>query len=142
MSDLPLPIRDDLNRAYWDGAQEGKLVIQRCPACQTYIHPPREMCTVCWHEPLEPTEVSGKGSIYSWSVMHSRGNPGFEDRLPYAVLIVELAEQQNVRIVGNLVGSRPDELAIGTPMQVVFEKVNDEITLPQWRIAGADGESK
>ena len=142
MSDLPLPIRDDLNRAYWDGAQVGELVILRCPQGQTYIHPPRAMCTACWNEQLVPTAVSGRGSIYSWSVMHSRGNPGFEERLPYAVLIVELAEQKNLRIVGNLVGSQPDELAIGTPMQVVFEKVNEDVTLPQWRIAGKQGDIK
>ncbi|MDP2013856.1 MAG: OB-fold domain-containing protein, partial [Actinomycetota bacterium] len=64
------------------------------------------------------------------------------DRLPYAVLIVEFAEQVNLRIVGNLVGSQPTELAIGTPMQVVYEKINDEVTLPQWRIAGAEGDVK
>lgn len=142
MSDLPLPIRDDLSQAYWDGAQDGKLVILQCPECQTYVHPPRAMCTACWNEQLVPTEVSGKGAIYSWSVMHSKGNPGFEDRLPYAVLIVELDEQENLRIVGNLVGSEPSELAIGTPMQVVFEKINDAVTLPQWSIAGADGDAK
>ena len=142
MSDLPLPIRDDLNRTYWDGAQEGKLVILRCPDCQTYVHPPRAMCTNCWNEQLVPTQVSGKGAIYSWSVMHSKGNPGFEDRLPYAVLIVELAEQKSLRIVGNLVGSEPSALAIGTPMQVVFEKINDDVTLPQWRIAGAEADAK
>lgn len=139
MAELPLPVRDDLNRAYWDGAQAEKLVILRCPDCQAYTHPPRAMCTTCWHEELVPTEVSGRGTLYSWSVMHSKGNPGFEDRLPYAVLIVELAEQTDLRVIGNLVGGQPSELAIGTPMQVVFEKVNEDITLPQWRIAAADG---
>ena len=58
------------------------------------------------------------------------------------MLIVELAEQKSLRIVGNLVGSEPSALAIGTPMQVVFEKINDDVTLPQWRIAGAEADAK
>ncbi len=139
MSALPLPFVDELNRAYWEGAQAGKLVILRCPDCRAYTHPPREMCTSCWNESLIPTEVSGRGTLYSWSVMHAKGNPGFEDRLPYAVLIVELDEQKDLRVIGNLVDGQPSDLVLGMPMQVVFERINDDVTLPQWRIAGTDG---
>jgi len=133
MAERPLPIRDELNRAYWDGAQQGELVILRCRECGTYVHPPRATCSKCRYEALEPTPVSGRGTVYSWSVMHSTGNPGFEDKIPYAVLVVELDEQENLITIGNLVGADPSQLAIGTPLEVAFEKVNDEVTLPQWR---------
>src|SRR5687767_7393873 len=102
MGERPLPVRDAMNRAYWDGAQEGKLVLLRCPACSTYVHPPTmAMCPACRRE-LEPTEASGRGTVYSWSVMHSGGNPGFETKIPYVVLVVELEEQAGLITIGNL----------------------------------------
>jgi len=135
MEERSLPVRNEVNRHYWDGAQAEKLVLLKCARCATYVHPPREFCTGCGHEELEPFEVSGGGSVYSWSVMHSGGNPGFDDRLPYAVLIVELDEQDRLLTVGNLVDASPSDLEIGQSVEVCFEKVNDEVTLPQWRLA-------
>ncbi len=138
MGERPLPVRDEANQAYWDGAQDEQLVLLRCAACATYVHPPTQtMCPNCRSEELRPTAVSGKGTIYSWSVMHSGGNPGFEDKLPYAVLVVELVEQRGLITIGNLVDGDPADLAIGRPVEVCFEKVNEEVTLPQWRLAPA-----
>jgi uncharacterized OB-fold protein len=138
MSQRPLPVRDDLNRHYWDGAQHGKLVLLRCPACATFVHPPtHDTCPSCRHEGLQPVEVAGKGTVYSWSVMHSGGNPGFEDKRPYVVLIVELDEQPGLITIGNLVDAAADDLAVGAPVEVTFEKIDDEVTLPQWRLAVA-----
>jgi uncharacterized protein len=137
MTERPLPVRDESNRYYWDGAREGRLVLLRCAGCGLFIHPPTKvMCPSCRGEELTPTEVSGRGRVYSWSVMHSGGNPGFEDRIPYAVLVVELAEQPGLITIGNLVGAAPDDLAIGKAVEVTFEKVSDEVTLPQWKLAG------
>lgn len=135
MTERPLPVLDELNRQYWEGAREGRLVLLRCPRCQTYVHPPRPGCTSCRHRPLEPSEVSGRGTVYSWSVMHSPGNPGFEDKLPFAVLVVELVEQPRLITIGNLVDADPEELSIGAEVEVCFERVTDEVTLPQWRLS-------
>jgi uncharacterized OB-fold protein len=135
MVERPLPVKDDLNRYYWDGAREEKLVLLRCPECHTYVHPPSEVCSRCRHEKLAPTEVSGRGRLYSWSVMHSGGNPGFEEKIPYAVLVVELEEQPGLFTIGNLLDGDPSELTIGAPVVVCFERVTDEVTLPQWRLA-------
>jgi uncharacterized OB-fold protein len=138
MAARPLPVRDELNRHYWDGARESKLVLLRCAECRTFVHPPtRATCPSCRGVVLEPTEASGRGTVYSWSVMHSGGNPGFEDRIPYAVLVVELAEQPGLITIGNLLGSPPGDLAIGLPVEVTFEKVDDEVTLPQWQLVRA-----
>jgi len=138
MAERPLPVRDELNRHYWDGAQDGKLVLLRCPACATFVHPPvRDTCPSCRHEGLEPAEVGGQGAVYSWSIMHSGGNPGFEDKLPYVVLVVELDEQPGLITIGSLVDDAPGELRVGAPVEVTFEKVDDEVTLPQWRLAAA-----
>ena len=135
MSERPLPVRDDLNRHYWDGAQRDALVILRCTSCGSYVHPPRQPCPRCRNDVLEPTEVSGRGRVYSWSVMHSPGNPGFDDKLPYTVLVVELDEQPRLITIGNLVDGAPDDLEVGAPVEVTFEKVTDDVTLPQWRLA-------
>jgi uncharacterized protein len=139
MSERPLPVRDQLNRVYWDGAQHERLVLQRCTRCRTYVHPPRAACPACRNEELEPSEVSGKGRVYSWSVMYSGGNPGFDEKLPYTVLVVELDEQPGLRTIGNLFDGLPSDLTIGMPLEVCFEKINDEVTLPQWRPVHAEG---
>jgi uncharacterized OB-fold protein len=140
MAERPLPVLDERSRHYWEGAREGKLVLLRCAACATYVHPPtRSACPACRSEELQPTEASGRGTVYSWSVMHSGGNPGFEDRLPYAVLVVELAEQPGLLTIGNLVDGSPAVLSIGAPVEVCFEEIDDEVTLPQWRLAEPGG---
>ena len=84
---------------------------------------------------LVPEELSGKGRVYSWSVMHSGGNPGFEDRIPFVVLVVELDEQKGLFTIGNIVDCATEDLEIDLPLEVAWEDVNDEITLPQWRPA-------
>jgi len=73
--------------------------------------------------------------------MHSGGNPGFEGRIPYAVLVVELEEQKGLFTIGNLFDAEPDDLEIGMPLEVTWEDVSEEVTLPQWRPAkeGANG---
>jgi uncharacterized OB-fold protein len=137
--DRPLPVIDDSNRNYWDGARRHRLVLDRCCDCGTYAHPPRAMCLECRCGDFEPTEISGRGRVYSWSVMHSPGNPGFDDRLPYAVLIVELDEQPGLFTIGNLLEGEVDDLEIGMPVEVTWEELTDRITLPQWRPAHQAG---
>lgn len=133
----PLPVVDDSNRQYWQGAQERRLVIARCSACRLWVHPPREMCPRCRSEHFAFEQVSGRGRVYSWSVMRSPGNPGFDERLPYAVLVVELEEQPGLFTIGNVVDCPLDAIAIGMPVEVTWEPLTDEVTLPQWRPARA-----
>lgn len=131
----PLPVVDDSNRYYWEGAREHRLMLLRCADCRTWIHPPRDRCPACRSIALAPEQASGRGRVYSWSVMHSGGNPGFEDKIPYAVLVVELDDQKGLFTIGNLFDAEPEELSIGMALEVTWEQLNDEITLPQWRPA-------
>jgi uncharacterized protein len=135
--DRPLPVIDDTNRHYWEGARQHRLVMQRCAACRTWAHPPRGTCLSCLSDRLIPEELSGKGRVYSWSVMHSGGNPGFEDHIPYVVLVVELDEQKGLFTIGNIVDYAAEDIEIGLPLEVTWEDINDEVTLPQWRVVGA-----
>jgi len=130
--DRPLPAIDDINRDYWEGARNHRLVVYRCGDCRYWIHPPLEACPKCQSERVAGEEVSGKGAVYSWSVMHTKGNPGFDHKLPYATVIVELAEQEHLFTIGNI-DCDPKDIEIGMPLEVTFEKLTDEVTLPQWR---------
>lgn len=129
-----LPVIDATNEGYWNAARQNRLAIQQCDECAYFIHPPRSVCPRCQGEALSFQEVSGKGRIYSYSTMHYPGNPGFDD-LPYAVVIVELVEQKNLKAVGNLLDSPCSHAEIGAAVDVCFEHVADGVVLPQWRLA-------
>ena len=132
-----LPVIDDRNRYYWEGARDHKLTLLRCCDCEYWIHPPRESCRRCLSERLEPRAAAGRGRVYSWSVMHSKGNPGFDDRLPYTVVVVELDEQAGLFMIGDLDGAG-EGLEIGQPVEVTFETLTPEVTLPQWKPAAGE----
>jgi uncharacterized OB-fold protein len=129
----PLPVEDDLSRPYWQGARRGVLLIQRCTACGSYVHYPKPTCPGCGHADLRPTPVSGRGTVYTFTVSHYVGAPGFENETPYVIALVELEEQPGLRLVSNLRGCGADQVRVGMPVEVVFEEVMPGITLPQFR---------
>ena len=132
--DRLLPVISDLSRPYWEAARDHRLVLQRCPQCRDWVHPPRPMCPKCQSESMAYEETSGRGKVYTWSVMYTKGNPGFEDKLPYATVTIELDEQPHLFTIGNI-DCPLGEIEIGLPVEVWYEKMSDEITLPQWRPA-------
>jgi uncharacterized OB-fold protein len=78
--------------------------------------------------------VSGRGTIFSWAVMHQVYHAGFADEVPYAIVVVELEE--GARLVSNLVGCPVDAISAGMPVEVTFEDVTPELTLPKFRLRG------
>ena len=127
-----VPQPDELTQPFWDAAAENKLVIQRCQDCQFWSHPPRIMCNKCHSLNQKYEQVSGKGRPYSWAVMHMQSITGFEDRVPYTTLLVELEEQPKLLLLSYMDGS-DEGLKVGQPCEVYFEKVED-FTLPQFRV--------
>lgn len=130
----PLPAIDDLSRPFWEAAQQQQLVVQRCRECHYFNHPPRTICDACQSQQLAFEPVSGKGSIYSFSVMHQKNIAGFEEQIPYLNIVVELDEQPRLFMVANLPGSEREKVKIGGRVEVYFEKVDEEISLPQFRV--------
>lgn len=130
----PLPAIDELSRPFWEAAHQQQLVVQRCRECHYFNHPPRTVCDVCQSQQLAFEPVSGKGSIYSFSVMHQKNIAGFENQIPYLNIIVELDEQPRLFMVANLPGSERNKIKIGGRVEVYFEKVNEEISLPQFHV--------
>ena len=129
---VPRPIPSDKTRFYWDGAREGRLLIQRCEACGTWQHPPDVGCPKCLTDEPVPTEVSGRGSVYSFTVVRQAFDPAFADQLPFVVALVELEEAPTVRILTNIVDADPADVRVGLPVEVTFENHGDW-ALPQFR---------
>lgn len=133
----PLPAPDELTCFYWEAAAEHRLVLQRCRSCSKMQYPPEICCIHCQADEFETAEVSGRGVIYSYSIVDRPLHAGFVDALPYIVVIVELADQPGLRILTNLVhvpeGTLP---SIGMPVEVVFED-RGGVTLPQFRLSGS-----
>jgi hypothetical protein len=137
--DRPLPLADDHTRAYWEGAGRHRLTILRCRGCAFYVHYPKAACPRCGAESLEPTAVSGRGVIHSYTITHHKAPPGFEDRTPFAVALVELEEQPGLRIISNVLGCEPTAIRIGMPVEAAFEDLAPDVTLPQFRIRSTVG---
>lgn len=115
-------------RFFWDGVDQGELRIQRCAGCGALRHPPGPMCPRCHATERDHVVASGRGEVHSYVVHHHPPVPGRTP--PYVVAVVDLEE--GVRIVGNVIGCPPEDVRVGMPVRLVFERMDDELTLPQW----------
>ncbi|MCZ2111068.1 MAG: Zn-ribbon domain-containing OB-fold protein [Dehalococcoidia bacterium] len=113
-------------------AKEHRLMVQRCTGCGALRFPPREICSRCLSSSAEWTNVSGRGEIFSFNVMHQVYHPAFAREVPYAVIVVKLAE--GPKITSNLLDCPIDRIKIGMPVEVVFEQISDAVTLPKFRV--------
>jgi uncharacterized OB-fold protein len=102
------------NRFFWDGVNAGKLLIQRCADCKELRHPPAPMCPHCRSTEWNTVEASGRGTIYSFVFHHHPTIPPFEAGHPIALIELE----EGTRIVTDLVGARPEQIAIGITVEV------------------------
>lgn len=129
----PLPIMEGYTKEFFDWCKQGELRFQRCTDCGTWRHVPWPMCARCNSFEWEWARSSGKGAIYTWTTVHQAFLPGFAEEVPYAGVIVELKE--GPRIVSRVTGIPPDALRVGMPVEVWFDPVTDEVTLPMFRPA-------
>src|SRR5580698_10522531 len=118
---------------FWDGAKAGELRLQRCNSCSKVYFPPRPFCPGCASRDVGVFAASGKGRLYSY-VIHHRPGPGFTP--PYAIAVVELDE--GPRMMTNITDcpQTPEALVLDMPVEVAWEKLDDDITLPLFRPAG------
>lgn len=120
---------DNESRPFWEGVKNNELRIQHCDDCNTHIFYPRTYCPHCFSDNVSWKKASGKGRIYSYTVVHNAFGE-FADQVPYVVALVDLEE--GVRMLTRIVGDR-DQVAIDKPVSVTFEKVND-FTLPYFQL--------
>ncbi len=112
---------------FWAAARNGRLVIQRCPACGHSQHYPRPWCTNCLHESPEFVETSGEGTIYTFTVIRRSAVPAFAARVPYVLAFVDLDE--GVRLVTNIVDCDPETVRIGQRVRARFESIDHDHTV-------------
>jgi uncharacterized OB-fold protein len=129
----PTPDRDGVDAGFWEAARRHQLAIQRCRACGAFQTPPEWVCHRCHSRDLGWERHSGRGRIFSWIRVHHAAHAALRQALPYLVVLVELEGTGGVRMIGNLLGERDQEVAIDTPVEAVFEDHEGGYTLVQWR---------
>ncbi|MGP3978091.1 Zn-ribbon domain-containing OB-fold protein [Streptomyces sp. 8N114] len=140
---LLLPVPDDDGAPFWSYAAEGELRVQACSGCGVRRFPPRPCCPHCQSFEAEWQRMSGRGRIWSYVVAHPPLLPGYAEAAPYNVLVVELADDPSIRLVGNLVAApdaplgslAADKLRIGAPVRAVFRQLGDgerHTAVPRW----------
>jgi uncharacterized OB-fold protein len=130
----PIPEPRALTAPFWNAARSQRLEIQRCRDCGTYHHPPIPQCQTCQSTNLGWTQVSGRGKIYGYTVMHQPLVSGFEEAIPYTCVAVELDEQAGLLLVTNLLGGSSADPAVGRIVEVEFEEIDGGFRLPQFRM--------
>jgi hypothetical protein len=130
----PLPRPSEDSAPFWEAAGKGELRMQRCGDCGHVRFPPALLCPRCLSPNAVWERLSGRGSVYSWVVVHQSQHPAFNPDAPYNVVIVELEE--GPRLHGNLVDCANDAIRIGLAVEAVFAPVGGDTALVQWRRRG------
>ena len=130
----PLPVPDSESTPFWDGMREEKLMLQRCASSGEHLFPPVTFCPGSLERP-EWVQASGRGTVFSWIVVrHPVPRDIYAEDVPYVVAIVALEE--GCRMTGNIIGCAPEEVRAGMPVEILFNRVTPEITLPAFRPVG------
>jgi uncharacterized OB-fold protein len=130
----PLPTPTAVSQPFWDAAKKHKLTYQRCTLCGTRVFYPRDICPGpnCFGiQTLEWVESTGKGWVYSFTISYQPQHPGFADDVPYVLAIIELDE--GWRMNSNVINIEPKEVKIGMRVEVVFDDVTPDFTLPKFQ---------
>ncbi|CAG9266077.1 Putative small subunit of thiolase DitF [Paraburkholderia unamae] len=127
----PQPTRDDA--PFWDACKRGALTIRHCDACGRFSHPPMPACPHCASTQLGWQEVSGNGTVYTYTVSHHPTHSALKGHGAYNVAVVLLDDADDVRLVTNIVDVAPQDLRIGLPVRVVWETVDDGCVVPRFR---------
>ncbi|HMC51653.1 MAG TPA: bifunctional MaoC family dehydratase N-terminal/OB-fold nucleic acid binding domain-containing protein [Acidimicrobiales bacterium] len=128
----PRPAVTQDNSFFFEGARQGRLLIQRCASCRRLRHPPRPMCPHCRSLEWDTLEASGRGTVYSYVVNHHPKVPAFDYPLPIGLIELE----EGTRLVSDLVGVDAADVHVGMPVEVEFASFDEELTLPVFHPAG------
>ncbi len=118
-------------KPFFDAARNNQLAVQKCDACGKMRFPACPVCLACDSPKASWVPVSGRGQVFSFTVMHRAYHPAI--KVPYTLAVIELKE--GVKITSNVVGIEPSKVKCGMPVEVLFEKLSDEVTLPKFRPA-------
>jgi len=128
---MPPPMADTTTLPWWQAPAEHRLVVQRCTSCQHTRLPPAPVCPECRGADADWQEVSGRGELYTYSIVHRPIAAGQE--LPYVVAVIALEDSGGVRILSNIVDVDVAELEVGMPVELVWEDMSPELAIPRFR---------
>jgi uncharacterized OB-fold protein len=117
---VPPPKVTPENEHFWTGGARGELVFLHCDQCDYYIHPPSPRCPRCRGRTVAPRRVSGRATVYSFTVNYQPWVSGLT--VPYVIALVAIDEQPSVRLTTNIVGCPPEDVVIGMPVTATFEQ--------------------
>ncbi len=130
---MPQPLADTTTLPWWQAASEHRLVVQRCTACQHTRHPPAPVCPRCRSFESDWQELSGRGEVYTYTIVH---RPIAADQeLPFVVAVIALEGSGGLRMISNLVGVDPGDVEIGMPVELVWEDMSADLAIPRFRPA-------
>ena len=132
------PVADELSKPFWDACNEERLVVQNCKACSRMQHPPEPTCANCGSaDNLEWREMSGRGKIYSYGVVHDCPVAVLQEDQPFNVALIELEDDPDIKMYSHLPGTPVDEVSMGASVQVEFETTpGNGQKVPEWRVVG------
>ena len=122
-----------LVKGFYDACSEGRLVVQCCNNCGTVQHPPEVVCHRCHRLDMGWKEVAGRGHVYTYTIVWNPAHPALREFVPYNVCLVQLDDEPDFYLLSNVVDAKPEEIAIGMPVEVVFERTEDDLVQPRWR---------
>lgn len=128
----PLPVPTPTSAPFWEGLAREELIIQHCDSCDRWVHYPRRRCPHCGSDRLTWREAKPEGTLHAFTVTHRPTAPMFRSQLPQVIAIVELSV--GVRMTSTLVLEGSEPLAVGLPVEGVFDHVTDDVTLLRFRV--------
>jgi uncharacterized OB-fold protein len=131
---MPPPLADMNTLAWWEAAAQHRLVVQRCTACRHMRHPPAPICPECRCAASDWHELSGRGEVYTYTIVHRPIAAG--QTLPFVVAVIALEGADGLRMISNLVDMDLREPAIGMPVEIVWEDMSDDLAIPRFRPIG------
>jgi uncharacterized OB-fold protein len=129
----PVPTPDPATASYWAAAREHRLSIPRCEACDEFHFYPRPLCPHCGSPDFAWTTISGKGTVFSFTIVQRAPSPAFADKVPYAIAIVALDEGPH--LMSNIIDCPPDRVHIGMQVRATFIDIDAKVSLPVFEVA-------
>ena len=128
-------VPDDLNKPFFDAANEGRLVIQCCTQCDRLCFPPRPTCDICGSgDYMTWKEMSGRGTIYNYGVVYDCPVAALKENLPFNLAAIQLEEDPGILMYSHLPGTPADEVPVGGSVTVIFEETANGQKVPEWQV--------
>ncbi|MEO3787552.1 OB-fold domain-containing protein [Actinocorallia sp. B10E7] len=127
---------DSWTEPFWLSAREHRLTAPRCAECGTFRFPPGPFCHECRHQDVEHVELPGTGTVYTYTVARHGVVPSLAGTVPYTIAVIEPDGAPGIRMIANIVECDPARIAIGSRVEVVWDDVDAEVTIPRFRPAG------